>query len=335
MVTLRTTEKKPRTYNSLVSLAEYGSFGVEFLTLSDRTGNATYATSAEAIYRWLNKTFPGQGLMPIRLNRRKGNFAGMKTYTVGANADSYYEYLLKMWLLKQQKDEMYRAMWENSMDEMMAKLMGVSVSGLLYVGILQSSTIPLLQPKLEHLTCFLPGNLALGVAYGAVNGSKAGLYMDVAKNLTYSCWQMYERMPTGLAPEMVTFHPEDDMQAGTVGNQLRPEVVESLFYMWRFTGDVRYQQWAWRIFLSFEKYSKVESGYAGLEDMTEVPPGHDNIMQSFWLAETLKYLFLLFSPPDVLPLDEWLFNTEAHPVRLRPPLRALFRPAVQHIVPLV
>lgn len=64
---------------------------------------------------------------------------------------------------------------------------------------------------------------------------------------------------------MVTFHPEDDMQAGTVGNQLRPEVVESLFYMWRFTGDVRYQQWAWRIFLSFEKYSKVESGYAGLE----------------------------------------------------------------------
>ena len=43
----------------------------------------------------------------------------------------------------------------------------------------------------------------------------------------------------GLAPEMVWFHPTDDMQAGTVGNQLRPEVLESLFYMWRFTGDVR------------------------------------------------------------------------------------------------
>lgn len=45
----------------------------------------------------------------------------------------------------------------------------------------------------------------------------------------------------GLAPEMVWFHPTDDMQAGTVGNQLRPEVLESLFYMWRFTGDVRYE----------------------------------------------------------------------------------------------
>ena len=69
----------------------------------------------------------------------------------------------------------------------------------------------------------------------------------------------------GLAPEMVWFHPTDDMQAGSNANQLRPEVLESFFYMWRFTGDVMYQQWGWQIFLAFEKYSKVESGYAGLE----------------------------------------------------------------------
>lgn len=64
---------------------------------------------------------------------------------------------------------------------------------------------------------------------------------------------------------MVWFHPTDDMQAGSNANQLRPEVLESFFYMWRFTGDVMYQQWGWQIFLAFEKYSKVESGYAGLE----------------------------------------------------------------------
>ena len=69
--------------------------------------------------------------------------------------------------------------------------------------------------------------------------------------------------------------------------------------------------------------------------MTAVPPGHDNVMQSFWLAETLKYLFLLFSPPDLLSLDKWLFNTEAHPIRLQPPLRSLLYPVDQHIVPLV
>lgn len=42
----------------------------------------------------------------------------------------------------------------------------------------------------------------------------------------------------------------------------------------------------------------------------------DNMMQSFFLAETLKYLYLLFSPPSVISLDEWVFNTEAHPIRI-------------------
>ena len=66
-----------------------------------------------------------------------------------------------------------------------------------------------------------------------------------------------------------------------------------------------------------------------------VPPVHDNVMQSFWLAETLKYLYLLFGPPDLLPLDKWLLSTEAHPIRLQPSLRSSLKPASDHIVPLV
>jgi len=72
-----------------------------------------------------------------------------------------------------------------------------------------------------------------------------------------------------------------------------------------------------------------------LQDVMAVPPVHDNVMQSFWLAETLKYLYLLFSSPDLLPLDKWLLSTEAHPISLQPPLRSSFRPASHHIVPLV
>jgi mannosyl-oligosaccharide alpha-1,2-mannosidase len=44
----------------------------------------------------------------------------------------------------------------------------------------------------------------------------------------------------------------------------------------------------------------------------------DDKMQSFFLAETLKYLYLLFSPPSVISFDEWVFNTEAHPLRIAP-----------------
>lgn len=60
---------------------------------------------------------------------------------------------------------------------------------------------------------------------------------------------------------------------------------------------------------------QVEGGYAGVHSVTSLPVRHDDTQQSFFLAETLKYLYLLFSPTDVLSLDEWVLNTEAHPLR--------------------
>ena len=60
---------------------------------------------------------------------------------------------------------------------------------------------------------------------------------------------------------------------------------------------------------------QVEGGYAGLKSVTALPVIHDDTQQSFFLAETLKYLFLLFSPSDVLSLDKWVLNTEAHPLK--------------------
>ena len=55
-------------------------------------------------------------------------------------------------------------------------------------------------------------------------------------------------------------------------------------------------------------------GYSGLLDV--VKGGYDDNMQTFWLAETLKYVYLIFSPPELLLLDQWVFNTEAHPLRV-------------------
>ena len=86
------------------------------------------------------------------------------------------------------------------------------------------------------------------------------------------------------------------------------------------TGDTKYQDWGWSMFEAWEKHSRVESGgYACLADVTvgggELAEKKDK-MESFWLAETLKYLYLLFSPPSVMPLEEWVFNTEAHPLRM-------------------
>ena len=69
-------------------------------------------------------------------------------------------------------------------------------------------------------------------------------------------------------------------------------------------------------FQSYLQYAKVENGFSGLEDVDHLPVEHNNRMESFFLAETLKYLYLLFSPTSLISLDEFVFNTEAHPFRM-------------------
>jgi mannosyl-oligosaccharide alpha-1,2-mannosidase len=122
---------------------------------------------------------------------------------------------------------------------------------------------------------------------------------------------------TGLGPE--TFMVDDgsgDIRSGVASYLLRPETVESIFIMYRVTGDDMYRDWGWKIFEAMEKNCRVENGFSGLNNVNIMPPQYDDFQQSFFLAETLKYLYLLFSPTNVIPLDQWVFNTEAHPFRI-------------------
>ena len=92
--------------------------------------------------------------------------------------------------------------------------------------------------------------------------------------------------------------------------------MESLFVLYRITKNPLYQDWGWEILQAFDGHSRVSSGgFATLQRVNSENPQHNNRMESFFLSETLKYLFLLFSDDaDTLPLDEWVFNTEAHPL---------------------
>ncbi|XP_054618603.1 mannosyl-oligosaccharide 1,2-alpha-mannosidase IA-like [Dunckerocampus dactyliophorus] len=95
---------------------------------------------------------------------------------------------------------------------------------------------------------------------------------------------------------------------------LRPEVIETYMYMWRFTHDPKYRDWGWEAVQALERHCKMEGGYSGIRDVYAAKPNHDDVQQSFFLAETLKYLYLLFSDDDHIPFDHWVFNTEAHPL---------------------
>lgn len=98
---------------------------------------------------------------------------------------------------------------------------------------------------------------------------------------------------------------------------LRPEAIESVFIMYRLTGDGRWAEAAWAMFEAVERLTRTGIAAAGVRDVTGVDGGVDHLdsMESFWLAETLKYFYLVFSEWDVVDLDRWVLNTEAHPLK--------------------
>ncbi|ORY61002.1 glycosyl hydrolase family 47-domain-containing protein [Pseudomassariella vexata] len=96
---------------------------------------------------------------------------------------------------------------------------------------------------------------------------------------------------------------------------LRPEAIESVWYMYRITGDTKWQEKGWRMFEAIISATQTEAGHSAINDVLTPNSDQVNEMESFWLAETLKYFYLLYSAPDVISLDEWVLNTEAHPFK--------------------
>ncbi|GKT42610.1 mannosyl-oligosaccharide 1,2-alpha-mannosidase MNS3 [Colletotrichum spaethianum] len=164
--------------------------------------------------------------------------------------------------------------------------------------------------------------------------------VKLAIEIMDTCWGMCAVTDTSLAPEITWFNASNaDLQSQpgdrwlrTQGSALskwkedytikpldahnlqRPETVESVFMMYRITGNSIYREWGWKILQSFQKHTIVPDGegYTSLNDVRTAPPEARDNMESFWLAETHKYLYLLFSPTDCMPLTEVVFNTEAH-----------------------
>merc|ERR1712129_448831 len=105
---------------------------------------------------------------------------------------------------------------------------------------------------MDHLTCFMGGTLALG-AYTDPNGlesDRAQRDLKTAKALAYTCYQMYARSKTGLSPEIAKFQPNKDIASPPSMNHylLRPETVETFYYLNKLTGDPVYREWGWEIF---------------------------------------------------------------------------------------
>ena len=94
---------------------------------------------------------------------------------------------------------------------------------------------------------------------------------------------------------------------------IRPEIIESAYYLYHFTGDPKYLEMGKTFFRSLVAWCRTEAGYAYLKDVTTKEKADG--MESFFFAETMKYLYLLFAPGETLSFDQIIFTTEAHPIR--------------------
>ncbi|XP_051278267.1 mannosidase, alpha, class 1B, member 1b [Dicentrarchus labrax] len=311
----------PPRWTSDSTVAEVTSIQLEFRELARLTQEPHYQDAVAEVMKQVHK-LDGKldGLVPMFINTNNGQFTHQGIYTLGARADSYYEYLLKQWIQGGKKENQLLEDYLQAIEGVKKNLLQKSSpNGLTFVGELSHGQF---SPKMDHLVCFLPGTLALG----AHNGLPAD-HMDLAKQLMETCYQMYVQMETGLSPEIVHFNMHQgstrdiDVKLADRHNLLRPETVESLFYLYRFTKDRKYQDWGYEIFQNFNKYTKVSSGgYTSINNVRDPDyPSPRDKMESFFLGETLKYLYLLFSDdPNLISLDQYVFNTEAHPLPIWP-----------------
>ncbi|XP_020492708.2 mannosyl-oligosaccharide 1,2-alpha-mannosidase IA [Labrus bergylta] len=292
-------------------LAEYGTLHLEFMHLSKLSGNPEFAQKVMNIRKVLNRLDKPQGLYPNYLNPNSGQW-GQHHVSVGGLGDSFYEYLLKAWLMSDKTDEEGKKMYYDALQAIETNLMRKSSSGLTYIAEWKGG---LLEHKMGHLTCFAGGMIALG-ADGAPS-DKTGHQMEQAAEIARTCHESYTRTALKLGPEAFRFDGGVEAIATRQNEKyfiLRPEVIETYMYMWRFTHDPKYREWGWEAVQALEQHCRVEGGYSGIRDVYASSPNHDDVQQSFYLAETLKYLYLLFSDDDHLPFDNWVFNTEAHPL---------------------
>lgn len=304
------------------STAEAATLQLEFKYLSKLTGEAEYWHKAEKVMQVIDDNGMEDGLLPIYIYANNGNFRG-NNIRLGSRGDSYYEYLIKQYLQTSKEEPVYEELWDEALAGVRKHLITYSnPSQFTVLGERPEGLHKPISAKMDHLVCFMPGTIALAATGGIPEAEARKLptwnkrkdeEMQLARELTQTCWGMYKVMATGLAAEITHFHLDEPplpasaphqapktfdeskyaewsqdflVKNNDVHNLQRPETVESLFYMWRITGDVIYREWGWEMFKSFMNYTAVEEGggFTSLSNANTIPPTQRDNMESFWLV---------------------------------------------------
>ena len=284
--------KTGKTRGEVTNPAETGSLLIEFGTLSKLTKKPIYYEKAKRALLETYKRRSPIGLVGTNINVETGKWTNTDSH-VSAEIDSYYEYLLKCWVLFGDKE--CKQMWDESIAAI-NKNLADEVRGELWYGHADMATGKRTETTTGALDAFFPAVLAL-------SGD-----LDRAKRLQDSSFKMWQ--VHGIEPEVFNYQT---MKIEHAGYPLRPEIVESTYYLYQYTKDPKYLAMGKQMWEDFVKYCRTDEGYAHLKSV--VTKEKSDAMQSFLFAETFKYFYLLFAPDKTLDFKKVVFNTEAHPIR--------------------
>jgi glycosyl hydrolase family 47 len=287
-VNLRTGQVRDPVSNP----AETGTLLLEFGTLSRLTGKSAFYDKAKRALVETYKRHSPLGLVGSSINVETGAWIDNDSHISGG-IDSYYEYLWKCWLLFGDTDCL--EMWNASIPAVQ-KYLSDEVGGELWYSHADMTTGKRTDTTYGALDAFFPGLLAL-------SGD-----LPRARRLQASSFKMWNLH--GIEPEVIDY---TTMEVKAATYHLRPEIVESTYYLYHYTKEPAYRQMGETIFNDFVKHCRTDAGYAALQNV--ITKEKRDEIESFVLAETFKYFYLLFAPPDTLDLDKIVFNTEAHPLR--------------------
>ncbi|CRK20376.1 hypothetical protein BN1723_013725 [Verticillium longisporum] len=323
-----------------VVAASPGTLSLEMTRLSQVTGDRRYHEAVTRVMRLFDaqqmKTrLPG--LWPMWVSMAQKDVSARDEFTLGGNGDSLFEYLPKMHALLGADEDMYAGMTRRFMktaeDALFFRPMVPDQADILVSAAARVSPEGAVTrgTESEHLACFIGGTFALA---GRLLQMPAAV--ETGGRLARGCAYAYGAFASGMMPERFDMVPcptkaacawdealwADKARRGAGPTAWKGELPRGFTTAkdprYRITGDAALQDTAWAMFEAVANGTAAAFGHGSVKDVT-VPQGElvrEDYMESFWLAETLKYFYLVFSPPNVISLDEFVLNTEAHPLRM-------------------
>jgi hypothetical protein len=275
---------------SVVNVAEAGTYLLEMGMLSYFTGDPVYYQAAKRSSRAIFDRRSEIGLVGEVIHIETGEWINPNSH-ICAGTDSYYEYLYKGWMLF--GDPELKEMWDTSIEAVL-KYLPQEIDGRVWYGRVNMYTGEHTSSVVTLWDAFMPALLAVS---GHITEAAA----------IQESWDWLWRK-NGLEPMIYDYKSDSILNPEY---DLNPEIIESAWYLWELTGEQRYMEMIKGYYAGLIEFCSTDVAFTAIQDV--VTGEQRDYMATYFLAETLKYLYLAFADQEMYNLETVVFSTEAHP----------------------